>query len=324
MSFIAKNPISAAEIDSAPPSPIIGTRGFFPKPDGWYDIDSEGNEKKVVTYNDLKNTPMVITDLGTYYTWNKPEPGYSSTSDKYDRAQTALDETYETGVYKFDEIDYDFEKGGSVNYIKSSILLVAGGRNQHNKKSTIQIWVYNVSDLTYGDPKAVTLPRIRYCYYDFANDKYIWTDWSYDVYESSGDKSFGFEDVRLKSRDMSRVNINSDSYAYPTTTAVAKYVNSQLYPAPVTSIPSELKVNTPYNFGEVLNLNLTFPVSATDGDVVYLTFKSGLEATNLTIDTTNTSDIDIIPEANKGYEILGKYNGEIWIVNYSEYTVSEG
>lgn len=92
---------------------------------------------------------------------------------------------------------------------------------------------------------------------------------------------------------------------------------------PYTEIPSTLYPNYQYNFGEVETLNLAFPTVATDGDVVYLTFKSGNTPTALTIDTTNTSDIECIPEANTGYEIFGKYNGEIWIVNYSEYTVSE-
>ena len=62
---------------------------------------------------------------------------------------------------------------------------------------------------------------------------------------------------------------------------------------------------------------------AKDGDVIYLTFYSGATPTTLTIDTTNTSDIEVVPEANTGYEIFGKYNGSVWIVNYSEYTVSE-
>ena len=62
---------------------------------------------------------------------------------------------------------------------------------------------------------------------------------------------------------------------------------------------------------------------ANDGDVIYLTFTSGAVATTLTIDTTNTCDIEVIPETNTGYEIYGMFNGSIWIINYSEYTVSE-
>ena len=43
MSFIAKNPISAAQVSSTPSAPIKGTRGLFAKEDGWYDIDDNGN-----------------------------------------------------------------------------------------------------------------------------------------------------------------------------------------------------------------------------------------------------------------------------------------
>lgn len=101
-------------------------------------------------------------------------------------------------------------------------------------------------------------------------------------------------------------------------------IQQMINPTPITETEITLERNKQYNFGEVATLNLAFPTVANDGDVIYLTFKSGAVATALTIDTTNTSDIEVIPEANTGYEIFGKYNGEIWIVNYSEYTVSEG
>ena len=96
-----------------------------------------------------------------------------------------------------------------------------------------------------------------------------------------------------------------------------------LNPKPISIIPTTLKSCQKYNFGEVTELNLAFPTDANDGDVIYLTFKSGATATNLTIDTTNTCDIEVIPETNTGYEIFGMFNGSIWIINYSEYTVSE-
>lgn len=46
MSFIAKNPLTIPEIDDAPSVPK-GTRGLIAKPDGWYDVDSDGNIKKL-------------------------------------------------------------------------------------------------------------------------------------------------------------------------------------------------------------------------------------------------------------------------------------
>ncbi|MBO5743437.1 MAG: hypothetical protein J6R68_04060, partial [Clostridia bacterium] len=93
---------------------------------------------------------------------------------------------------------------------------------------------------------------------------------------------------------------------------------------PITTIPTTLSSNKQYNFGEVTELTLTFPTYAGDGEVIYVTFESGQTPTTLTIDTTNTCDIEVVPEANTGYEIFGKYNGSIWIVNYGEYIVSEG
>lgn len=100
-------------------------------------------------------------------------------------------------------------------------------------------------------------------------------------------------------------------------------VESIIYQTPITEPPTTLQSNQKYNFGEQENLSIAFPTNAKDGDVVYLTFNSGAIPTTLTIDTTNTTDIEIIPEANCYYEIFGSFNGSIWLVNYSEYLVSE-
>lgn len=94
-------------------------------------------------------------------------------------------------------------------------------------------------------------------------------------------------------------------------------------PAPLKTFKAILVTNKEYNVGEVTELSIVFPTIASDGDVIYLTFKSGDAATTLTIDTTNTSDIEIIPEANCYYDIFAKFNGHVWLVNYSEYLVSE-
>lgn len=47
MSFIAKNPLIIPEIKHTPSAPLVGTRGLFPKEDGWYDVDSDGNVRKL-------------------------------------------------------------------------------------------------------------------------------------------------------------------------------------------------------------------------------------------------------------------------------------
>lgn len=106
----------------------------------------------------------------------------------------------------------------------------------------------------------------------------------------------------------------------PTVEVTKELIN----PPPIETVPTTLEPNKQYNFGVVESLSLAFPIRAMDGAVIYLTFKSGATPTALTINTTNTCDIECIPEANTGYEIFGKYNGSIWIVNYSEYTISEG
>jgi len=93
---------------------------------------------------------------------------------------------------------------------------------------------------------------------------------------------------------------------------------------PEEAITAPLLPNKQYILGETETLSLVFPSSASAGDVVYLTFLSGDFETNLSIDTTNTCDIEIIPEKNTGYEVFGKFNGTIWVVGYSEYIVSEG
>ena len=97
---------------------------------------------------------------------------------------------------------------------------------------------------------------------------------------------------------------------------------TELRPTPITSTATAITANNSYNYGEQTELSIAFPTTANDGDVVYITFTSGATATVLTIDTTNTSDIELIPEANTGYEVYAKYNGTIWIVNYSDYTVT--
>ena len=94
---------------------------------------------------------------------------------------------------------------------------------------------------------------------------------------------------------------------------------------PIKEFPTTLSPNTSYNFGVVESLNTAFPSVANDGDVIYLTFMAGeANPPNITINFTEASDIDMEIVPNTGYEIYAKYNGSIWIVNYSEYTITDG
>lgn len=114
-----------------------------------------------------------------------------------------------------------------------------------------------------------------------------------------------------------------DYYTEDEIAEIAGEIYSAVSPAPITIVPTILEANQRYSFGEVTELALAFPTIANDGDVIYLTFKSGETPTTLTIDTTNTTDIEVIPEANCYYDIFGSFNGSVWLVNYSEYLVSE-
>lgn len=271
--------------------------------------------------------PEAIKDLGTFYYWPNPAPGgYETTSDKYNTVYEALNETKESGIYKYKDICFVDEKDGDIESITSAILFVMSGQHIDGYyESVVQIEMRNVDDVFY-DVSDVPLPRIRHYYYDSSKSKYVWSQWSYDKYFGYGDETFGFENIGLKTQDMSFVDTTyyPNDMKYPSVIAVANYVKSHVYPTPITTIPTTLTPNKQYNFGEVEDLDLTFPTTANDGDVIYLTFTSGEVATNLSIDITNTCDIEVIPDKNTGYEIFGKYNGSIWIVNYSEYTVSEG
>ena len=51
MAFIAKNPMVAPETNS-PLVPPQNTRAIFPKDDGWYEIDDNGNVSKLIAEED--------------------------------------------------------------------------------------------------------------------------------------------------------------------------------------------------------------------------------------------------------------------------------
>jgi len=94
---------------------------------------------------------------------------------------------------------------------------------------------------------------------------------------------------------------------------------------PVGELDGTMVSNKAYNLAGAPS-KVEFPSVANDGDVIYLTFVVGNTVPNISFITTNTTDYELTPEANTGYEIFGKYNANIgkWIVNYSQYTVTDG
>lgn len=100
----------------------------------------------------------------------------------------------------------------------------------------------------------------------------------------------------------------------------------ELRPTPLTSITGTLSPNQPYHLSEPPS-SIVFPsVDVSDGDTIYITFMTGDTPPTISIDMKNTTDIDIVIEADTGYEIYGKYVANInkWIVGYSSYKVPGG
>lgn len=93
MSFITKNPLAAPIADNTPSLPPHGTRGLFPKSDGWYEIDSDGNVAKIGT-GDGSSNPIIDLEVSSpiapsNYEINIPE----------------LDELMTEGIYRLHHAD---------------------------------------------------------------------------------------------------------------------------------------------------------------------------------------------------------------------------
>ena len=57
------------------------------------------------------------------------------------------------------------------------------------------------------------------------------------------------------------------------------------------------------------------PEDAEVGEMVYVSFQTSADTIPLfQINTDNHTDVDITPEANKVYEIMGVYNGSTWVM----------
>ena len=205
-----------------------------------------------------------------------------------------FDQFSSTGIYRLTRM-YDLADAESFLFVN---------RYVEDKLYCNQIWID-----TY---RGYIRTRSGYIQFDetFGDGMMVWGEWCICLTESNIDTVY---------------TSSSDKLQTGKTVAQAVYkLKSELNPTPVTIIPETLSPNTSYNFGEVESLHTSFPTIATDGDVIYLTFMAKGVDTNIAIYFTNASDIDIEIMSNTGYEIYAKYNGSIWIVGYSEYTVTEG
>lgn len=74
------------------------------------------------------------------------------------------------------------------------------------------------------------------------------------------------------------------------------------------------EANIMYFLGQLDTLSVGFPDGADIGDMIFISFTSGVTATTLTITTNNYIGIkDFTPESGKYYELIGLWNGETWV-----------
>ncbi len=401
MSFIANNPIMAAEATSPPPLPKKGTRGLFPKEDGWYDYDEMGNVTRIATSAELKkiseNSELVVEEtvnsgvaksyvlkqgeiviasidipldmvvsggaVETYTNDNLPptveNPGTyivltiaNSTSDKlYININdlVAINEIADDLVTddsnkvlsakqgkilndtKVDKVDgKDLSANDFTDELKSKLENIDENATEYVHPETHPAdMITGLSDVatsgSYNDltdtPESIYLVDEEGTLYLPEGDyrPAIKGDKGDSVHIRYSEYSDGTDFTTTWSKRQGYLGVYIGQSA-PTEKEAYQWVLFREDMKPVSTIPSTLETNTSYNFGEVTELNLSFPTDAIDGDIIYITFTSGETATNLIIDTTNTSDFELIPEVNSGYEICAKFNGVLWILSDFEYT----
>lgn len=97
-------------------------------------------------------------------------------------------------------------------------------------------------------------------------------------------------------------------------------IKSNINESTETGIVLTPSANSEYYYSELEYMYLAFE-TANLGDMFYITFKSGSTATVLTVDGTNAVFDDFVPSENSYIEIMGKWNGEKWIVLFNQTSV---
>lgn len=281
-----------------------------------FDYRFIASDFKIEFYNgsQLIHTKNVINNMDICYYYLQHQMSLSNfTSVKITFTKALRIDNFEYENSSYDNFIMDYNKDEQIGFVNigmvqeqytgRAFLGAYGGEmygNLNMKKNTIS----NI-----GDPVEIG---------DAVNKKYV--DDEYDNFKndlSQGKIVVSNADYANRASDATNAMNDWDGNDIQQTYA-------KIRPDVITDIPDTLSSNTSYNFGEVESLSTSFPTIATDGDVIYLTFMVKGEKTNITIYFTNASDIDIEIEPNTGYEIYAKYNGSVWIVGYSEYTVTDG
>lgn len=168
------------------------------------------------------------------------------------------------------------------------------------------IWCYALTSITISD-------SITSIGYDVFNGCSSLTDVYY-----KGTKS-DFSKIEIASGND---NFKNATIHYELTDEIYNDIQ-ELTPTISSILPTTLVRNTEYYLGDISDsITLSFPNDVSHGDYIYINFNAISDIT-LTIDISNTSDIDIVPVSGTNYEIFATYNGSIWILGYNEYTVGE-
>lgn len=81
------------------------------------------------------------------------------------------------------------------------------------------------------------------------------------------------------------------------------------------------KANVMYFLGTINDITISFLEVANIGDMVFVSFTTG-ENPDLTINTDNHVGLeDLVLQANCYYELIGLYNGTVWVFVYHEVIV---
>lgn len=87
-------------------------------------------------------------------------------------------------------------------------------------------------------------------------------------------------------------------------------------------LPTILQPDRMYFLGEPREVVFGLPNDVQTGKMVYVSFQtSATVIPTVTITTNNHTEVNITPEANKVYEIMGVYNGSMWVMVTHEVSI---
>lgn len=149
MSFIAKNPLSLPEINYAPSTPLKGTRGLYPKEDGWYDIDDNGNVSGIGVFIVNVSVGRTATDVTADKTFSEIAAAFNS-----NKTVVAIINEYMSGdlyipIVACDETNGMIMFGKSVGRIHYGLTLFSGNIWFYSKMEYAQTDLSNVDNATF-------------------------------------------------------------------------------------------------------------------------------------------------------------------------------